>query len=80
MATAHNRAQREEIASVVLMPGDPLRAKYIAEKFLSSLVLVNDVRNMLGYTGMYKGKRMTVMGSGMGCGSMGIFLLNSSCE
>lgn len=73
MATAHNRAQREEIASVVLMPGDPLRAKYIAEKFLSSLVLVNDVRNMLGYTGMYKGKRMTVMGSGMGCGSMGIY-------
>ena len=52
MATAHNRAQREEIARVVLMPGDPLRAKYIAEKFLSSLVLVNDVRNMLGYTGM----------------------------
>ena len=73
MATAHNKASQEDIAKAVLMPGDPLRARYIAEKFLDQAVLVNDVRNMFGYTGMYKGKRITVMGSGMGCGSMGIY-------
>lgn len=73
MATAHNRAAREEVSKAALMPGDPLRAKYIAEKFLSDVTLINDVRNMLGYTGTYKGKRITVMGSGMGCGSMGIY-------
>lgn len=73
MATAHNKALQEDIAKAVLMPGDPLRARYIAEKFLDQAVLVNDVRNMFGYTGMYKGKRITVMGSGMGCGSMGIY-------
>lgn len=73
MATAHNRAQRTDIAKAVLMPGDPLRAKYIAKTFLSAAVLINDVRNMLGYTGRYRGRRITVMGSGMGCGSMGIY-------
>ena len=73
MATAHKKASQEDIAKAVLMPGDPLRARYIAEKFLDQAVLVNDVRNMFGYTGMYKGKRITVMGSGMGCGSMGIY-------
>ena len=73
MATAHNKASQEDIAKAVLMPGDPLRARYIAEKFLDQAVLVNDVRNMFGYTGMYKGKRITVMGSGMGMPSIGIY-------
>lgn len=62
-----------EIAKVVLMPGDPLRAKYVAENFLENPVLFNDVRNMLGYTGTYKGKKISVMGSGMGVPSMGIY-------
>ena len=73
MATAHNRASKDDIASVVLMPGDPLRAKYIADTYLEHVTLFNDVRNMLGYSGTYKGKRISVMGSGMGCGSMGIY-------
>ena len=62
-----------EIAKVVLMPGDPLRAKYVAEHFLENPVLFNDVRNMLGYTGTYKGKKISVMGSGMGVPSIGIY-------
>ena len=62
-----------DIAKVVLMPGDPLRAKYVAESFLEQPVLFNDVRNMLGYTGIYKGKRISVMGHGMGIPSMGIY-------
>ena len=66
MSTAHNRANLEDVAKVVLMPGDPLRAKLIAENFLENPVLFNDVRGMLGYTGTYKGKRVSVMGSGMG--------------
>ena len=65
----------DDIASIVLMPGDPLRAKYIAENFLSDAKLVTSVRNMLGYTGFYKGKRVTVMGSGMGMPSMGIYAM-----
>ena len=69
----HIEAEKEEIASVVLMPGDPLRAKYIAENFLTDVKLINDVRNMLGYTGYYKNKRVTVMGSGMGIPSIGIY-------
>ena len=73
MATVHNSADKEQIASVVLMPGDPYRARYIAGKFLENAALVSEVRGMLAYTGMYKGKRITVMGSGMGCGSMGIY-------
>lgn len=73
MATAHNRANVGDIAKVVLMPGDPLRAKYIAEMYLTDVIQFNDIRNMLGYTGMYKGKRFSVMGSGMGCGSIGIY-------
>ena len=73
MATAHNRAEVADIANVVLMPGDPLRAKYIAEHYLSEVIQFNDVRNMFGYTGFYQGKRISVMGSGMGCGSMGIY-------
>ncbi len=65
--------QTAEIAKIVLMPGDPLRAKYIAEHFLEEPVLFNDVRNMLGYTGTYKGKKISVMGSGMGIPSFAIY-------
>ena len=71
--TPHIGAKQGEIAETILLPGDPLRAKYIAEKFLSSLVLVNDVRNMLGYTGTYHGKEISVMGGGMGMPSVGIY-------
>lgn len=73
MVTAHNAADVKDIANVVLMPGDPLRAKYIADTYLEDVVLFNEVRNMYGYTGTYRGKRISVMGSGMGCGSMGIY-------
>ena len=73
MSAIHIEAKKEEIADVVLMPGDPLRAKYIAETFLDDVQLINDVRNMFGYTGYYKGKRVTVMGSGMGIPSIGIY-------
>lgn len=69
----HIEAKKDEIAESVLMPGDPLRAKYIAENYLTDYKLVNDVRNMLAYTGYYKGKRITVMGSGMGIPSIGIY-------
>ena len=64
---------KSDIAKLVLMPGDPLRAKYIAENFLEYARLVTSVRNMLGYTGTYKGVSITVMGSGMGMPSMGIY-------
>lgn len=73
MGAIHIEARKEEVADVVLMPGDPLRAKYIADTFLSDVTLINDVRNMFGYTGYYKGKRVTVMGSGMGIPSVGIY-------
>ncbi|NLA78656.1 MAG: purine-nucleoside phosphorylase, partial [Erysipelothrix sp.] len=63
MGTPHNRAKKGDIAKVVLMPGDPLRAKFIAETFLEDVVCFNDVRNMLGYTGLYKGHKVSVMGS-----------------
>ena len=66
MATPHIESKLEDIAPVVLMPGDPLRAKYIAENYLEDAKLVNSVRNMFGYTGTYKGKRVTVFASGMG--------------
>ena len=73
MTTAHNTAKVGEIAKSVLMPGDPLRAKYIAETYLENPVEFNSVRNMLGYTGTYKGKEISVMGSGMGMPSIGIY-------
>ncbi len=73
MATPHNAANKGDIAKTVLMPGDPLRAKYIAERYLESPVLFNDVRGMLGYTGQYKGKEISVMGHGMGMPSVGIY-------
>ncbi len=71
--TPHIESKKEDIASIVLMPGDPLRAKYIAENFLTDYKLINEVRNMFGYTGFYKGKRITVFGSGMGIPSMSIY-------
>ncbi len=64
---------KEDIAKIVLMPGDPLRAKYIAEEFLTDAKLVTSVRNMLGFTGYYNGLKVTVMGSGMGMPSMSIY-------
>jgi len=73
MPTAHNAAKPGEIADIVLMPGDPLRAKFVAEAFLENPVLFNSVRGMLGYTGTYQGKRVSVMGSGMGIPSIGIY-------
>ena len=73
MGTAHNNAQPGQIAKTVLMPGDPLRAKFIAETFLENPVQFNTVRNMFGYTGTYKGKEVSVMGSGMGMPSIGIY-------
>lgn len=73
MSTPHNGANQGEIAKTVLMPGDPLRAKYIAETFLENPVQFNTVRNMFGYTGTYQGKKVSVMGSGMGMPSIGIY-------
>ena len=73
MPTPHNNASIDDIAKTVIMPGDPLRAKYIAEKFLTSYKIVNDVRGMYAYTGNYKGKEITIMASGMGIPSMGIY-------
>lgn len=71
--TPHNNAKKDDIAKTVIMPGDPKRAKFIAESFLEDPVLVNDVRMALCYTGTYKGKRVSVMSSGMGMPSMGIY-------
>ncbi|VEU62753.1 purine-nucleoside phosphorylase [Mycoplasmopsis bovirhinis] len=72
--TPHISAKKGEIAKTVIMPGDPLRAKYIAETFLDpGYKLVNSVRNMFMYTGTYKGKEITIAGSGMGCPSIGIY-------
>ena len=73
MATPHNAASAGQIAKTVLMPGDALRAKFIAETFLGNPVEFNSVRNMLGYTGTYKGKRVSVMGSGMGMPSISLY-------
>lgn len=73
MSTPHNQANLGDIAKSVLMPGDPLRAKYIAEKYLTDVKLFNTVRNMFGYTGYYKGKKISIMGSGMGMPSIGIY-------
>ncbi|MFR7592045.1 MAG: purine-nucleoside phosphorylase [Longibaculum sp.] len=73
MSTPHNQAQVGEIAKTVLMPGDPLRAKYLAETYLEDVQQFNAVRNMLGYTGTYKGKKVSIMGSGMGQPSIGIY-------
>ena len=73
MATAHIESRKEDIGEIVLLPGDPLRAKYIAEHFLEDYKLINSVRNMYAYTGYYKGKMVTVFSSGMGIPSVGIY-------
>ena len=73
MATPHINAKDGAFAETVLMPGDPLRAKYIAETYLENAELVTDVRNMFGYTGFYKGQRISVMGHGMGIPSCSIY-------
>ena len=73
MATPHNAAAKGDFAKTVLMPGDPLRAQYIVENFLEDVKLVNNVRNVFGYTGTYKGKKVSVMASGMGMPSIGIY-------
>jgi len=71
--TPHNEAKEGEIAKTVLMPGDPLRAKFIAETYLEDVVCFNKIRNMLGFTGTYQGKKVSVMGGGMGIPSIGIY-------
>lgn len=73
MATPHNEANLGDIAETILLPGDPLRAKVIADTFLENPVQFNGVRNMLGFTGIYKGKKVSVMGTGMGIPSIGIY-------
>ena len=73
MSTPHNEANLGDIAKTVIMPGDPLRAKYIAENFLEDAKLVNSVRGIYAYTGKYKGNEISVMASGMGMPSMGIY-------
>ncbi len=73
MSTPHNEAKLGEIAKTVIMPGDPLRAKYIAENFMDNIKLVNQIRGMYAYTGTYQGKDLTIMASGMGMPSMGIY-------
>lgn len=73
MGTPHNRAENGDIAEKILLPGDPLRAKFIAENFLENAVCYNDVRGMYGYTGTYKGEKVSVQGTGMGMPSMHIY-------
>jgi len=73
MATPHINAPEGAFAEDILLPGDPLRAKFIADTFLTDVELVTDVRNMFGYTGFYKGKRISVMGTGMGIPSISIY-------
>lgn len=73
MATPHIESKNDEIASIVLMPGDPNRAKYIADTYLKNVSIVNKVRGMIAYTGEYRGKKITIFPSGMGIPSMGIY-------
>lgn len=73
MSTPHNTAAKSDFAKTVLMPGDPLRAKFIADTFLTDARLVNNVRGIQGYTGAYQGVPVSVMASGMGCPSIGIY-------
>ena len=73
MATPHIGAEKGQIAETILLPGDPLRAKYIAETFLEDAVQYNNIRGMLGFTGTYKGKKVSVQGTGMGVPSIGIY-------
>src|SRR5699024_8799050 len=70
----HIGAKKDDIAETILLPGDPLRAKYIAETYLDDVIKYNEVRGMLGYTGTYKGERISVQGSGMGVPSISIYV------
>src|SRR6187200_282542 len=72
--SVHINAKKGEIADTILLPGDPLRAKYIAETFLEDVTCYNEVRNMFGYTGTYKGERISVQGTGMGVPSISIYV------
>ena len=72
--SVHINAKKGDIADTILLPGDPLRAKYIAETFLEDVICYNEVRNMFGYTGTYKGKRISVQGTGMGVPSISIYI------
>ncbi|MBO4732512.1 MAG: purine-nucleoside phosphorylase, partial [Spirochaetaceae bacterium] len=74
MSTPHNKAQKGQIAEAVLLPGDPQRAKHIAETYLQNPECYNDVRGMLGFTGTYKGKKVSVQGTGMGQPSLSIYV------
>lgn len=74
MSSFHIGAKVGDIAETVLLPGDPLRAKYVAENFLENPVCYNEVRNMFGFTGLYKGKKVSIQGSGMGMGSAAIYI------
>jgi purine-nucleoside phosphorylase len=71
--TVHNNAKLGDIAETILLPGDPLRAKFIGENFLSDVHQYTQVRGILGYTGLYKGRKVSVQGTGMGGPSMGIY-------
>ena len=71
--TPHISAQKDDFAKTVLMPGDPERSRFIAENYLENATLVNNIRGVQGYTGYYKGKRLSVMASGMGHSSIGIY-------
>ena len=73
MGTPHIAAERGAVAKTVLLPGDPKRSRYIAQNYLTDAVLFTDVRGIQGYTGLYKGTKISVMASGMGCASMGIY-------
>lgn len=76
----HIEAKIGEVADVVLLPGDPLRAKYIAEKFLENPVCYNHIRNMFGYTGTYKGHKVSIQGTGMGIPSISIYAHELICD
>ena len=71
--STHIESKKEDIANIVLMPGDPKRCEYIAKNFLAGAHIINNVRGMTAYTGNYKNKRVTIFPSGMGCPSMGIY-------
>jgi len=73
MPTLHNSGEKKDVAKTVLMPGDPQRAKFIAEKYLEDIIQFNNIRGMLGFTGTYCGKPVSIMGSGMGIPSIGIY-------
>ncbi len=75
--SVHIGAKKGEIADTILLPGDPLRAKYIAENFLENVTCYNEVRGMLGFTGTYKGKSISVQGTGMGVPSISIYGINT---